>query len=76
MKLGFVILIALAIAAALVCLLVAAGYLIERGRRRKEGYRPAPQNYYEKTANMDRIRPEQLFGTLGRGKGEGRVDRL
>jgi hypothetical protein len=66
LALGFVVLIALAIALALTFLIVLAGLLLERRRRRKEGYRPAPQNYFEKTANMGRIPPEHLFGSLGR----------
>ena len=61
---GFVVLIGLAIALAIIGLLVALGLLVERRRRRAEGYRPAPQNYFEKTANMGRIPPERLFGNL------------
>ena len=61
---GFVVLIALAIALGIIFLLIALGLLIERRRRRAEGYRPAPQNYFEKTANMGRIPPERLFGNL------------
>lgn len=69
LKLGFVVLIALACAAACIFLIVLAGLIMERRRRRKEGYRPAPQNYYEKTTNMSRIPPEHLFGSLGQHKG-------
>ena len=61
---GFVVLIALAIALVIIFLLIALGLFIERRRRRAEGYRPAPQNYFEKTANMGRIPPERLFGNL------------
>ena len=61
---GLVVLIALAIALALLFLLILVGLLIERHRRAAEGYRPAPQNYFEKTANMGRIPPERLFGNL------------
>ena len=64
MPVGFVVLIALAIALGIIFLLIALGLLIERRRRRAEGYRPAPQNYFEKTANMGRIPPERLFGNL------------
>ena len=39
---GFVVLIALAIALALIFLMVVAGILLERWRRHQEGYRPAP----------------------------------
>ena len=61
---GFVVLIALAIALAIIAALVITGLFIERRRRRAEGYQPAPQNYFEKTANMGRIPPERLFGNL------------
>lgn len=64
LAIGFVVLIALAIALALIFLLILVGMLIERRRRAAEGYRPAPQNYFEKTANMGRIPPERLFGNL------------
>ena len=64
MPLGFVVLIALAIALGLIFLLILLGLALERRRRRAEGYRPAPQNYFEKTANMGRIPPESLFGNL------------
>lgn len=67
LALGFVVLIALAIALGLIFLLVAAGMLLERYRRRAEGYRPAPQNFVEKTANMGRIPPDQLLSNLSRG---------
>ncbi|KAL8672589.1 MAG: hypothetical protein Q9168_002962 [Polycauliona sp. 1 TL-2023] len=65
MKLGFVVLIGLAIALAVTFLLVVAGILIERYRRRAEGYQPAPTQYFDKTANLGRIPPEDLFGRLG-----------
>ncbi|KAI4229940.1 MAG: hypothetical protein L6R36_000449 [Xanthoria steineri] len=65
MKLGFVVLIGLAIALGVTFLLVVAGILIERYRRRAEGYQPAPTQYFDKTANLGRIPPEDLFGRLG-----------
>ena len=64
---GFIVLIALAISIAIIFLLVIAGLLMERRRRKQEGYRPAPQNYFEKTTNMGRIPPEHLFSSLGPG---------
>ncbi len=70
MALGFIVLIGLAIALALTFLLVLAGLLLEKHRRKREGYRPAPTNYFEKTTNMGRIPPDQLFSNLaqtGRG---------
>ncbi len=65
MKVGFVVLIGLAIALGVTFLLVVAGIVIERYRRRAEGYQPAPTQYFDKTANMGRIPPEDLFGRLG-----------
>jgi Cortical protein marker for cell polarity len=64
MPIGDVVAIALAVALGVMFLLVALGLLLERRRRKAEGYRPAPQNYFEKTANMGRIPPERLFSSL------------
>ncbi|KAL8714837.1 MAG: hypothetical protein Q9220_001350 [cf. Caloplaca sp. 1 TL-2023] len=64
MALGFVVLIGLACALGATFLLVVAGILIERYRRRMDGYQPAP-TYVDKAANMGRIPPEHLFGRLG-----------
>jgi hypothetical protein len=65
MAVGFVVLIALACALGAIFLLVVAGILIERYRRKNEGYSPAPTTYFDKTSNMGRIPPEHLFGRLG-----------
>ncbi|KAL8956438.1 MAG: hypothetical protein Q9193_006049 [Seirophora villosa] len=62
---GFVVLIGLACALGTIFLLVVAGILLERYRRRAQGYQPAPTSYPDKTANMGRIPPEDLFGRLG-----------
>jgi len=58
---GFIVLIALGIALALIFLLVLAGYWAERIRRKREGYTPAPTASYDRT----RLPPEQLFGSIG-----------
>ena len=69
---GFVVLIALAIALALIFFLVVLGIVIERIRRKREGYLPAPTQVYDKGGNVERIPPAYLFGTLGReGRGPG-----
>lgn len=68
MAVGFVVLIALACALGAIFLLVVAGILVERYRRRKEGYTPAPTAYFDKTSNMGRIPPEHLFGRLGQNR--------
>ncbi|KAF3001989.1 hypothetical protein E8E13_007942 [Curvularia kusanoi] len=61
---GFIVLIALAIALALTFLLVVIGILIEWYRKRAQGYSPAPQSYPDRLGNVGRLPPEQLFGTL------------
>jgi len=68
MAIGLVVLISLACALGTIFLVVVAGILIERYRRKHEGYSPAPTTYFDKTSNMGRIPPEHLFGRLtGRG---------
>ena len=68
MAVGFVILIALACALGAIFLLVVAGILIERYRRKHEGYTQASSSYFDKTSNMGRIPPEHLFGRLGQSR--------
>lgn len=68
MAVGFVVLISLACALGAVFLLVVIGILIERYRRKRDGYSPAPATYFDKTSNMGRIRPEDLFGRLAQGR--------
>jgi len=61
---GFVVLIGLAIALALIFLLVVAGILMERYRRRREGYVPMQSMRAGQHDNLGRIPPERLFGSL------------
>ena len=61
---GLVVLAALGCALGAIFLLVLAGVLVERYRRHREGYVPAPSAYFDKTSNMGRIPPEHLFGKL------------
>ncbi|KAF9699731.1 hypothetical protein EKO04_002250 [Ascochyta lentis] len=61
---GFIVLIALAIALALTFLLVVIGIVIEWYRKKAQGYSPAPQSYPDRLGNVGRLPPEQLFGTL------------
>ncbi|TKA23058.1 hypothetical protein B0A50_07374 [Salinomyces thailandicus] len=63
LALGFVVLIGLAIALALLFAIVVAGILIERARRRREGY--VPMSMDKSTGNLQRIPPESLLGGLG-----------
>jgi hypothetical protein len=62
---GFVVLIALAIALGLIFLLVVAGVIAERLRKRREGYIPAPTASFDRGNGMARVPPEQLFSSLG-----------
>jgi len=64
LALGFIVLIALAIALALTFLLVVTGILIEWYRKRAAGYSPAPTSYTDRMGNVGRVPPDQLFGTL------------
>ncbi|QSZ30019.1 hypothetical protein DSL72_004537 [Monilinia vaccinii-corymbosi] len=65
---GLVVLIALAISLALIFLLVVAGVLAERIRRKREGYVPAPTNSFDQSNGMSKIPPHQLFSSLGHGR--------
>ena len=62
LALGLVVVVGLAIALACIFLLVMAGILIERRRRRREGYVPMSM---DKNGNLQRIPPESLLGGLG-----------
>lgn len=62
LAIGFVVLIGLAIALALIFLLVVAGILVERTRRRREGYVPMRN---QRNGNLSRIPPESLLQRLG-----------
>lgn len=68
LALGFIVLIGLGIALALIFLIVVAGVIAERIRRRREGYVRAPTNMFDKTSQMARIPPDQIFGTVGQGR--------
>jgi hypothetical protein len=63
LALGLVVLIGLAIALGLIFLLVLIGILIERQRRRAEGYVPMPAS--RGGPNISRIPPSHLLAQLG-----------
>ncbi|KAJ5038778.1 uncharacterized protein L3040_006457 [Drepanopeziza brunnea f. sp. 'multigermtubi'] len=65
---GFVVLIALGIALGLIFLLVVAGIIIERIRRKYDGYVPAPSASFDRSQGLSRVPPEQLFGSLAQGR--------
>lgn len=64
LALGFIVLIGLAIALALTFLLVVGGTVANRIQRKREGYIPAPTNFFDKSSNLDRVPPERLFGSM------------
>lgn len=65
---GFVVLIALGIALGLTFILVVAGLIAERIRKKREGYAPAPTGGFDRSGGMSRVPPEQLFSSLGQGR--------
>ncbi|KAF4472418.1 Pst1p [Fusarium albosuccineum] len=68
MPLVFVILIGLAIALGLMLLLVLGGIILDRIRKRREGYTPAPTSMYDRGSGMQRIPPHELLESLGQGR--------
>ncbi|KAF5023865.1 hypothetical protein F66182_4069 [Fusarium sp. NRRL 66182] len=69
MALGFVVLIGLAIALGLMLLLVLCGIILDRIRKKREGYAPAPTSMYDRGSGMHRIPPHELLESLGHGRG-------
>ncbi len=65
---GFVVLIGLGIALVLVFLIVVAGVVAERIRRKREGYIPAPTASFDRGNGISRVPPEQLFSSLGQSR--------
>ncbi|ROT37268.1 hypothetical protein SODALDRAFT_279783 [Sodiomyces alkalinus F11] len=66
MALVFVVLIGLAIALGLMFLLVVAGVVLDRLRKKREGYVPAPTSMYDRGSGISRIPPAELFQSLGK----------
>jgi hypothetical protein len=62
------VLIGLAISLGLMLLLVVAGLLLDRLRKRREGYIPAPTSMYDRGSGIQRIPPTELLESLGRGR--------
>ncbi|PMD40140.1 cellular morphogenesis protein [Hyaloscypha variabilis F] len=65
---GFVVLIALGIALVLTFLLVVAGLIADRLRKRREGYSYVSTDAFDRSGGMSRVPPEQLFSSLGQGR--------
>lgn len=63
-----VVLIGLAIALGLTLLIVVAGMAMERLRKKREGYVPAPTSTYDRGSGMQRIPPQELLESLSKGR--------
>jgi hypothetical protein len=68
LALGFIVLIGLAISLALILLLVVAGIALDRLRKKREGYTPAPTSMFDRGSGMRRIPPQELLESLGKGR--------
>lgn len=66
LALGFVVLIGLAISLALVLLIVVAGVVLDRIRKKREGYTPAPTSMYDRGSGIQRVPPRELLESLGK----------
>ncbi|KAI0483022.1 cortical protein marker for cell polarity-domain-containing protein [Xylariaceae sp. FL0804] len=65
---GFVVLIALAISLGLMLLIVVAGLALDRYRKKREGYVPAPTSMFDRGSGMQRIPPHELLDSLSKGR--------
>jgi Cortical protein marker for cell polarity len=61
---GITVLVALCAALGTIFLVVLIGLIIHRIQRRRSGYSRVPNNYTDKTSNINRVPPETLFGSL------------
>lgn len=68
MPLVFVVLIGLAISLGLILFIVVAGIVLDRLRKRREGYTPAPTSMYDRGSGIQRIPPHELLDSLGRAR--------
>ncbi|PHH61499.1 hypothetical protein CDD81_346 [Ophiocordyceps australis] len=68
MPLVFVVLIGLAIALGLILLVVLAGLVIDRLRKKREGYSRAPTSMYDRGSGIQRIPPRELLESLGQSR--------
>ncbi|KAK3366910.1 cortical protein marker for cell polarity-domain-containing protein [Lasiosphaeria ovina] len=68
LPLVFVVLIGLGISLALMLLIVLAGLFLDRLRKRREGYVPAPTSMIDRGSGMQRIPPQELLQSLSKGR--------
>ncbi|KAM3522098.1 hypothetical protein NHJ13051_005853 [Beauveria bassiana] len=66
MPLVFVVLIGLAISLALILLMVVGGVVLDRLRKRREGYVRAPTSMRDRGSGIQRVPPRELLESLGR----------
>jgi len=67
LALGFIVLIGLAISLGLMLLIVVAGLLLDRYRKKRDGYIPAPTSMIDRGSGMQRVPPHELLDSLARG---------
>lgn len=63
-----IVLIGLAIALGLTLLIVVAGMAMDRLRKKREGYVPAPTSSLNRGSGMQRVPPHELLESLGKGR--------
>ncbi|KAF4505086.1 hypothetical protein G6O67_007070 [Ophiocordyceps sinensis] len=68
MPVGFVVLIGLAISLALILLMVLAGMMLDRLRKKREGYTRAPTSMYDRGSGITRIPPHELLESLSKSR--------
>ncbi|KPI40139.1 Polarized growth protein rax2 [Cyphellophora attinorum] len=69
-SIGITVLVALCAALGTIFLIVLLGLLLNRIQRRRAGYNQIPSMpYTDKNANLNRVPPESLFGSLGQRTG-------
>ncbi|OTB08770.1 hypothetical protein M426DRAFT_161425 [Hypoxylon sp. CI-4A] len=73
MPLVFVALIGLAISLGLMVLIVLAGLALDRYRKKRDGYVPAPTSMFDRGSGMQRIPPNELFNSLNQRTGAPQV---
>lgn len=63
---GIVVLVAFCCALGCVFLIVAAGVIMNKIQRRRQGYSAAPQSFgTDRPSDMQRVPPEYLFNSIG-----------
>ncbi|KAK3497731.1 cortical protein marker for cell polarity-domain-containing protein [Neurospora hispaniola] len=68
LPLVFVVLIGLGISLALMLLIVVAGLILDRIRKKREGYVPAPTSMYDRGSGIQRIPPHELLEGLSKSR--------